>query len=53
VHGLIHNLTVVEQLADNGENSGKYEAATKREFLPQIFAALVVKIIPALRRKQT
>jgi ParB-like chromosome segregation protein Spo0J len=25
VHGLIHNLTVVEQLADNGENSGKYE----------------------------
>jgi ParB-like chromosome segregation protein Spo0J len=21
VHGLIHNLTVVEQLADNGENS--------------------------------
>ena len=25
MHGLIHNLTVVEQLADNGENSGKYE----------------------------
>src|SRR5262250_1495353 len=25
VHGLIHNLTVVEQFADNGENSGKYE----------------------------
>jgi ParB-like chromosome segregation protein Spo0J len=25
VHGLIHNLTVVEQQADNGENSGKYE----------------------------
>jgi hypothetical protein len=53
VHGLIHNLTVVEQLAANGENSGKYEVATKREFLSQIFAALVVKIIPALRRKQT
>jgi hypothetical protein len=27
VHGLIHNLTVVEQLADNRENSGKYETA--------------------------
>ena len=25
VHGLIHNLTVVKQQADNGENSGKYE----------------------------
>jgi ParB-like nuclease domain len=25
VHGLIHNLTVVDQQADNGENSGKYE----------------------------
>ena len=25
VHGLIHNLTVVEQQADNGENAGKYE----------------------------
>jgi ParB family transcriptional regulator, chromosome partitioning protein len=25
VHGLLHNLTVVEQLAANGENSGKYE----------------------------
>jgi ParB family transcriptional regulator, chromosome partitioning protein len=25
VHGLIHNLTVVEQQADNGKNSGKYE----------------------------
>jgi hypothetical protein len=24
VHGLIHNLTVVEQQADNGENSGKW-----------------------------
>jgi ParB family chromosome partitioning protein len=29
VHGLIHNLTVVEQLADNGENSGKYEVAAR------------------------
>jgi ParB family transcriptional regulator, chromosome partitioning protein len=25
VHGLIHHLTVVEQQAHNGENSGKYE----------------------------
>jgi ParB family transcriptional regulator, chromosome partitioning protein len=25
VHGLIHNLKVVQQHADNGENSGKYE----------------------------
>ena len=25
VHGLIHDLTVVDQQADNGENSGKYE----------------------------
>ena len=25
VHGLIQNLTVVEQLAGNGENSRKYE----------------------------
>jgi hypothetical protein len=51
VHGLIHHLTVAEQPADNEGNSGKYEVAKKREFLPQIFAALVVKIIPALRRK--
>ena len=25
VRGLIHNLTVVDQLAENGENSGKYD----------------------------
>jgi ParB family transcriptional regulator, chromosome partitioning protein len=25
VHGLLHNPTVVEQLAANGENSGKYK----------------------------
>ena len=32
-HGLIRNLTVVEQQADNGENSGKYEVvAGSRRF---------------------
>jgi ParB family transcriptional regulator, chromosome partitioning protein len=25
VHGLIHNLTVVERHADNGDNAGKYQ----------------------------
>jgi ParB family transcriptional regulator, chromosome partitioning protein len=40
VHGLIHNLTVVEQLADNGENSGKYEVvAAGRRFALSLTAA--------------
>jgi ParB family chromosome partitioning protein len=33
VRGLIHNLTVVEQVSDNGQNSGKYEVvAVGRRF---------------------
>jgi ParB family transcriptional regulator, chromosome partitioning protein len=59
VHGLIHNLTVVEQLADNGENSGKYEVVAggrrfaalqrlaKQEKVPKTFAVPCLVVDPA------
>ena len=59
VHGLIHNLTVVEQLADNGENSGKYEVVAggrrfaalqrlaKQKKVPKTFAVPCHVVDPA------
>jgi ParB family transcriptional regulator, chromosome partitioning protein len=59
VHGLIHNLTVVEQLADNGENSGKYEVVAgdrrfaalqrlaKQKKVPKTFAVPCLVVDPA------
>ena len=59
VHGLIHNLTVVEQQADNGENSGKYEVVAggrrfaalqrlaKQKKVPKTFAVPCHVVDPA------
>ena len=59
MHGLIHNLTVVEQLADNGENSGKYEVVAggrrfaalqrmaKQKKVPKTFAVPCLVVDPA------
>jgi len=59
VHGLIHNLTVVEQFADNGENSGKYEVIAggrrfaalqrlaKQNKVPKTFAVPCLVVDPA------
>jgi ParB family transcriptional regulator, chromosome partitioning protein len=59
VHGLIHNLTVVEQLGDNGENSGKYEVVAggrrlaalqrlaKQKKVPKTFAVPCHVVDPA------
>ena len=59
VHGLLHNLTVVEQLADNGKNSGKYEVVAggrrfaalqrlaKEKKLPKTFAVPCHIVDPA------
>jgi ParB family transcriptional regulator, chromosome partitioning protein len=59
VHGLIHNLTVVEQFADNGENSGKYEVVAggrrfaalqrlaKQKKVPKTFAVPCLVVDPA------
>src|SRR5262249_49680095 len=53
VHGLIHNITVVEQFAYNGENSGKYEVVAggrrfaalqrlaKQKKVPKTFAVAI------------
>jgi ParB family transcriptional regulator, chromosome partitioning protein len=64
VHGLIHNLTVVEQLADNGKNSGTYEVVAggrrfaalqrlaKQKKVPKTFAVFHVTSLtrPPLRK---
>jgi len=63
VHGLIHNLTVVEQFADNGENSGKYEVVAggrrfaalqrlaKQKKVPKTFAVPCLVVDPEPLRK--
>ena len=59
VRGLIHNLTVVEQLAQNGENSGKYDTVAggrsfaalqrpaKQKKVPRTFAVPCLNVDPA------
>ena len=59
VHGLIHHLTVVEQQAHNGENSGKYEVVAggrrfaalqrlaKQKKVPKTFAVPCHVVDPA------
>ena len=59
VHGLIHNLTVVEKLADKGENSGKYEVVAggrrfaalqrlaKQKKVPKTFVVPCLVVDPA------
>jgi ParB/RepB/Spo0J family partition protein len=60
VHGLFHNLTVVEQLAANGENCGRYEVVAggrrfaalqrlaKKKKVPKTFAVPCLVVDPAV-----